>query len=135
MLPWQQRLQGFQVLYQAISITGEEQRIITQIFWQLVEEHLLTVEQKLQALALPLITSKTTCMERVKAVRMILTLLEEGAARQYLEQHWSPLKLGIQERDVYPISSLFELMMQEKLPVRVRDEIYNTLCQMVPYLA
>ena len=61
---------------------------------------------------------------------MMLTLLEEEAIRDFLEEHWQ--RVYPKKADPANIELIYKHTINNVLPIKVRDEMYELLLQMVP---
>lgn len=122
--------------YNTGDVQLDEEQQAVQKLWQLIREHDISPEQQLQIVAVILRALQVTYLDKVQAVRMAFSLLENDAARQFFEQHWLSTYDGVGyisfEMDITDISYVVELAIQKLLPTRVCDWAYKELLRMVP---
>ncbi len=103
------------------------------ILWQLLQNHHLTTDQRLQIATIPLTVLSGNYQDRLQSVRMVLAMLQEKEAKRYFEKQWESvsqyMRIKVNPSDIPYIA---ELARQEILPTRVRDEMYRALRGIIP---
>jgi len=126
----EQQLQVTQVLYRSSSPGTEEERLAAQKLLTVARSENFTLNYQSLAIEILLASEKEDYSDKIQAVQMALSLLEEGAIRQFLEEHWHTT--GNKKAKSSDIKLLLELARNNILPTKIRDEMYELLQQLVP---
>jgi len=140
-----ERLIGvLQTLYCNSPTKSEEERLAAQMLWQLAQQQSLLTQLRLRAATVALTANKANYSDRAQAVRLVLMLLQEEAAKQHLYKYWRSMPLstlnqykqetitGSNGVDSLDVLFLVELAKQAILPAQACDDLYKMLRIMVP---
>lgn len=143
-LSFEQAINIAQALYHNSHPKSTDRRQIARMLWQLGQKQNISDYHRLQVATIPLKVKRANYIDRLQAVKMVLSLLQGDEARYHLEKHWSSMNLvtkgpsGTVNRDIsnepesVDIPYIAELAQQELLPTKSRDEMYQLLRDMVP---
>ena len=121
-----------EALYRRRGLKTEERKQAAQILWQQAHDESIPVEQRLRVVTVFLTDGEASYSDRVQAVQTVLAL-KGKEAREYLEQYWEGMPVSVPGKrvDIVDIPYVVELARLEMLPVRVRDEMYRMLREVV----
>ncbi len=143
-LPFEQAIHVILAFYQDSHPKSSDRRQNAGVLWQLGQKQDISDYQRLQVATIPLTVKRANYIDRLRAVKMVLSLLQGDEARYYLERYWSSMNLVTRgpsgtlsidisnEPESKDIPYIAELAGQEMLPFEARDEMYQILRSMVP---
>ncbi|HYT27383.1 MAG TPA: hypothetical protein VEL72_00060, partial [Ktedonobacteraceae bacterium] len=108
----------------------EEEKQAVQRLLSLANNPTINADQRLKAIGILLGALNENYSVKLQALGLVLTLLEGESISKFLEENW-----GITESkkaDPSDIELIFEFARSDMVPIKVRNEMFLLLQQMVP---
>ena len=136
-LPMELFIRNAWTLSRFSSVGSEERKLLVQLIFQMVKNQNFTTDQRLLSIANLFSKAETSSKGynifsvRLQAMEIAFSLLQEADIKRYFEKYWKRIEQPIElvESDV-PMLDRFA--REERLPIQLRNEMYQLLCQMVP---
>ncbi len=127
----EQHIRAVQALYRSSRLRSPERQQAAQKLWQLTSDQDLCLDQRLQSALVPLTVQDANYADRVQSLRIAFSLTDEEVVIRQIKKRWRSIG-GNSKAQAADIPYLVNLVKDERLPIEVRDEVYNVLESMIP---
>jgi NACHT domain len=124
-LSLEQIIQISEVLYENSPHASQE---AVQDLWSYIQDQNSILKQRLRALAVLILASWVSYIDKAQAVEIIYNQLPKEEAKLFLAEYWQSSYVSA---ELSTIPYIVELVKQELLPSEVRDNLYQLVSQMV----
>jgi NACHT domain len=130
-LSLEQHVQAIHALYCSCHLGSLERQQTIQQLWQQTQDLQLSLDQRLKSALVPLAVQDANYIDRVQAIQIVFTLTDREIAALQIKKRWHTVDSN-NKAQATDIPSLLSLINDERLPIEIRDEVYQTLESLIP---